>query len=155
MSNLLKNQVDLFIELLDESIINEAQFNEAMQNLAEHRFSRNPKRPCAALHILLECKNIDEPKIFEFLVESSALPTANLLEESFYLELFELIPLSIVYNYGLVIFKQEKQGLCMGVLNPLDLELCKQVALFLNKPLRFFLVRTSEFTQFIKQNYRT
>jgi hypothetical protein len=150
----MKSQVDLLIRLYDVGVLAETQMAEIMYNLAEHKFPRDPKKPEMVMHMLEACDGVELDKVYYFLSKKSQLPYIDLSVMQFNAKLYELFPLTLVYNHGIVIFKKMKNDFCIAILNPLNPELMKHVVNLLGQNVHFFLTSACEFDLFLKKNPR-
>jgi hypothetical protein len=150
----MKSQVDLMISLYDVGIISHAQFSKVMYRLAEHKFSRDPQKPEMVMHMLEACEGVDLEKVYYFLSKKSNLPYIDLSVMMLNAKLFELFPVTLVYNHGIVIFKRLGNEYCVAVLNPINTELMQHTVDLLGENVHFFLTSSSEFDMFLKKHGR-
>jgi hypothetical protein len=150
----MKSQVDLMISLYDVGIISHAQFSEVMYKLADHKFSRDPQKPEMVMHMLEACEGVDLEKVYYFLSKKSHLPYIDLSVMVLNAKLFELFPVTLVYNHGIVIFKRLGNEYCVAVLNPINTELMQHTVDLLGENVHFFLTSSSEFDLFLKKHGR-
>lgn len=150
----MKSQVDLMISLYDVGIISHAQFSKVMYKLADHKFSRDPQKPEMVMHMLEACEGVDLEKVYYFLSKKSQLPYIDLSVMLLNAKLFELFPMTLVYNHGIVIFKRLGNEYCVAVLNPINTELMQHTVDLLGENVHFFLTSASEFDMFLKKHGR-
>ena len=68
------------------------------------------------------------------------------------LKVYEVLPSNLVYNHGIVIFKEIDNEYCVAVLNPLNTGLMKNTLNLLDKKVTFFLASASDFDLFLKKH---
>ena len=147
----LKSQVDLMVRLFDVELLTKKQFSDVVYKLSEHKFPRNPAKPKMVVHMLEECKNVEMEKVQYFLSRKSSLPYFDLSLLDFNAKHYELLPETLVFNHGIVIFKKLGNNYCLAVLNPLNSELMEKTAFLLGAKVHFFITSAKEFDAYIRK----
>lgn len=146
----LKSQVDLMVRLFHVELVNRRQYSKVVYQLSEHKFSRNPTKPQMVVHMLEACKGVEMDKVQYFLSRKSRLPYIDISLVDFNKKLYELLPETLIFNHGIVIFKRVGKDYCIAVLNPLNNELMEKTSYLLGSKVHFFITSASEFDIYIR-----
>lgn len=150
----LKSQVDLMVRLYDVELLTKNQYSKIVYQLSEHKFPRNPPKPKMVVHMLEECSGIEMEKVQYFLSRKSNLPYIDISILPFTLKLYELLPETLMYNHGVVIFKKIGSAYCIAVLNPLNTELMQKTAELLGTNVHFFITSAEEFDTYLRKGFK-
>jgi hypothetical protein len=148
----MKSQVDLLLTLSTAEIISKDELAEIMYRLASHQFLRDPQKPQMVMHMLEACEGVKLLKVYDFLSKVAELAYIDLSVEPLNQKLYEVLPSTLVYNHGIVIFKEIDNEYCVAVLNPLNTELMEHTLNLLDKRANFFLTSASDFDLFLKKH---
>ena len=147
----LKSQVDLMVRLFDVELLTKKQFSKIVYELSEHKFSRTPAKPMMVVHMLEECPQVDLDKVQYFLSRKSSLPYVDISLMDFNEKLYSLLPETLIFNHGIIIFKKIAGDFCIAVLNPLNTELMTEAAHLLGTSVHFFITSAHEFDEYIRK----
>ena len=150
----LKSQVDLMVRLYDVGLLTKKQFTKVVYQLSHHKFSRSPTKPKMVVHMLEECPHVEMEKVQYFLSRKSSLPHIDVSLMKFNNKLYSLLPETLIFNHGIVIFKKIAQDYCIAVLNPLNRELMEKTAFLLGQNVHFFITSAEEFDQYVRKGLK-
>ncbi|MCM8540507.1 MAG: hypothetical protein NE328_09550 [Lentisphaeraceae bacterium] len=147
----LKSQVDLMVRLYDVDLLTKSQFSKIVYQLSEHKFLRAPVKPTMVVHMLEECPGVELDKVQYFLSRKSSLPYLDVSLMEFNDKLYSLLPETLIFNHGIVIFKKIGADFCIAVLNPLNSELMEKTAYLLGTNVHFFITSAKEFDEYVRK----
>ena len=147
----LKSQVDLMVRLFHVELLSRQQYSKIVYQLSEHKFSRNPAKPQMVVHMLEACSGVEMEKVQYFLSRKSRLPYLDISLIEFNKKLYELLPETLIFNHGIVIFKRVAKDYCIAVLNPLNNELMVKTAYLLGSNVHFFITSADEFDKYLRK----
>lgn len=147
----LKSQVDLMVRLYDVGLLSKSQFSKIVYQLSEHKFSRAPVKPVMVVHMLEDCWGVELDKVQYFLSRKSSLPFIDISMMDFNDNLYTLLPETLMFNHGIIIFKKVAGDFCIAVLNPLNTELMEKTALLLGANVHFFTTSAKEFDEYVRK----
>lgn len=147
----LKSQVDLMVRLFHVELLTRKQYSKIVYQLSDHKFSRNPSKPQMVVHMLEACSGVEMEKVQYFLSRKSRLPYLDISLLDFNKKLYELLPETLIFNHGIVIFKKVASDYCIAVLNPLNNELMEKTAYLLGSNVHFFITSAVEFDRYLRK----
>ncbi len=141
----LRGELDLAWVLLQNSVITQDQYENAIERLTESSMNAQGETPLALLQELREMERIDMDKIIAFLAAQSGLPYLEMGQCECREESVALLPLGRAKRLGVLPFDQIENELMVAILNPVDLQLRQRLTRCFGMKVHFFFTSPDEF----------
>lgn len=132
--------------LVKNNLITQEQLNTAINH--------NEKTGKKLGQILIDLKYINEEQLARFLALQLAIPYIDLNNYQLNREYVNLLSENDALQYGCIILNKDAQGLLVGMVDPLNLMTCDEIAKLLKQPVHFAVVKQSDLFNIITAVYR-
>ncbi|NOY79715.1 MAG: hypothetical protein GXP31_01790 [Kiritimatiellaeota bacterium] len=141
----LRGELELAWFLLQNSIINQDQYEKAIESLTENRMNPGSNASLSLLQELQVLEWIDMETIVDFLAAETTVPFIELRNFELDPEIAAAIPLDECRRTGVLPFEKMESEYMVALMNPVDLELQKKITDYLGTPVHFYFTSPESF----------
>ncbi len=141
----LRGELELAWFLLQNSIINQDQYEKAIESLTENRMNPGSNASLSLLQELQVLEWIDMETIVDFLASETAIPFIDLRSFELDPEIAAVLPLDQCRRAGVLPFERMESEYMVALMNPVDPELRKKVTDCLGTQVHFYLTSPESF----------
>lgn len=143
----LRGELELAWFLLQNGMISQDQYEAAISGLTESRMNPSAEASLSLLQEIRAMDRIDMDKIIDFLSAETTTPFVEISRCNIPDDVSVLIPLEQCRRLGLLPFGRVGKEVMVAVLNPVDKEMRRSLAAWLNTKVHFYLTSPDEFQQ--------
>jgi len=141
----LRGELELAWFLLQNNVINQDQYEKAIESLTESRMNPGVSASLSLLQELQVQEWIDMDKIIDFLAQEAGMPFVDLRNFEIDLDIIAAIPLDQCRRAGVLPFEKMGDEYMVALMNPVDTEIRKAVREFLDTQVHFYLTAPDVF----------
>ncbi len=143
----LNGELELAWLLLQNELVSQEQYENAIAGLTESRMNPNSEATLALLQELAEMERVNLKKIVGFLAAHTETPFVEIHQFEIGDELINLVPLADARRLGVLPFAEMSGDLMVALLNPVDENLRQRLQRYLRRQLHFFLTSPESFQE--------
>lgn len=141
----LRGELDMAYFLLTADVINQQQYEAAIDRLTESSLNTAGENPLSLLQEFREMERIDLDRVVDFLAAEAGLPYVDLSRCDPQEPAYSLMPVMLSKRLGILPFDTLGDDLMVAVLNPVSKELRERVKRHFGGNLHFFFTSPDEF----------
>jgi len=141
----LRGELELAWFLLQNNVINQDQYEKAIESLTESRMNPGVSASLSLLQELQVQEWIDMDKIIDFLAQEAGMPFIDLRSFEIDLDTVSAIPLDQCRRAGVLAFEKMGDEYMVALMNPVDPEIRKAIREFLGTQVHYFLTSPDMF----------
>jgi hypothetical protein len=141
----LRGELELAWFLLQSNLITQEQYESAIGGLTESRMNTSAEASLSLLQEIRSMDRIDMEKIIDHLSAETGTPYVEISRCHISEDVAQLVPLDQCRRLGILPFGRVGKEIMVVVLNPVDKDMRRRLAAWLDAKVHFFMTSPDEF----------